>query len=120
MVDTKLARHVKASALLQICSYVEQLTEIQGTEPEWMHVALGGSARTVERHRVADYMAYFRTVKAAFEARVTADGGYAAAVYPPAATYPEPVDGSSCAAIAGAGTMTSPWWRGLRLGCAGL
>ena len=92
VVDTKLARHVKASALLQICSYVEQLTEIQGTEPEWMHVALGGSARTVERHRVADYMAYFRTVKAAFEARVTADGGYAAAVYPPAATYPEPVE----------------------------
>ncbi len=91
VVDTKLARHVKASALLQICSYVEQLTVIQGAQPEWMHVALGGSARTVERHRVADYMAYYRTVKAAFEARVRADGGVAA-VYPPAATYPEPVE----------------------------
>jgi predicted RecB family nuclease len=91
VVDTKLARHVKASALLQICSYVEQLTRIQAVEPEWMHVALGGSARSVERHRVADYMAYYRTVKAAFEARVRADGG-AAAVYPPAATYPEPVE----------------------------
>ncbi len=91
VVDTKLARHVKASALLQMCSYVEQLTRIQVLEPEWMHVALGGSARTVERHRVADYMAYYRMVKAAFEARVLADGG-AAASYPPAATYPEPVE----------------------------
>jgi len=32
-VDTKLARHVRASALLQICSYVEQLTAIQGLAP---------------------------------------------------------------------------------------
>jgi predicted RecB family nuclease len=92
VVDTKLARHVKASALLQICSYVEQLTAIQGLEPEWMHVALGGSARAVERHRVADYMAYYRTVKAAFEARVGAAGGAEAATYPPAGTYPEPVE----------------------------
>jgi predicted RecB family nuclease len=92
VVDTKLARHVKASALLQICSYVEQLTHIQGLQPEWMHVALGGSARAIERHRVADYMAYYRMVKTAFKARVDADGGYAAAVYPPTATYPEPVE----------------------------
>ncbi|MGD0408407.1 MAG: TM0106 family RecB-like putative nuclease [Candidatus Limnocylindrales bacterium] len=92
VVDTKLARHVKASALLQICSYVEQLASIQGLEPELMHVALGGSARTVEHHRVADYMAYYRTVKAAFEAGVEAGGGYAAAEYPPARTYPEPVE----------------------------
>jgi uncharacterized protein len=92
VVDTKLARHVKASALLQICSYIEGLTAIQGTQPEFMYVALGGSARTVEAHRVADYMAYFRMVKAAFEARVTADGGYSAAAYPPAGTYPEPVE----------------------------
>jgi len=106
VVDTKLARHVKASALLQICSYVEQLTTVQGIEPEWMHVALGGSARTVERHRVADYMAYYRAVKAAFETRVAAAGldgvgpapgdavaGQAARVsYPPLGTYPEPVE----------------------------
>jgi len=92
VVDTKLARHVKASALLQICSYVEQLTAIQGLAPERMHVALGGSARTVESHRVADYMAYYRMVKAAFEARIAADGGIAAATYPPSGTYPEPVE----------------------------
>jgi predicted RecB family nuclease len=92
VVDTKLARHVKASALLQICSYVEQLTAIQGLEPERMHVALGGSARAVEAFRVADYMAYYRRVKAGFEARVRAGGGIAAATYPPRDTYPEPVE----------------------------
>ena len=124
-MDTKLARHVKASALLQICSYVEQLTRIQGTEPEWMHVALGGSARTVERHRVADYMAYYRTVKAAFEARVRADGG-AAAVYPPAASRtPSRWSTATCAAGAwsarrGAGrTTTSLSLPARRPGCAG-
>jgi predicted RecB family nuclease len=92
VVDTKLARHVKASALLQICSYVEQLTRIQGLEPERMHVALGGSARAVESHRVADYMPYYRMVKMTFEARLAADGGVAGATYPPASTYPEPVE----------------------------
>ena len=92
VVDTKLARHVRASALLQICSYVEQLTAIQGLEPERMYVALGGSARAVEAHRVADYMAYYRMVKAGFEARVAAGGGFAAAEYPPRGTYPEPVE----------------------------
>jgi uncharacterized protein len=75
-------------------------------EPEWMHVALGGSARAVERHRVADYMAYYRSVKAAFETRVAAAGldgvgpspdaaseGHAPRVsYPPLGTYPEPVE----------------------------
>jgi predicted RecB family nuclease len=92
VVDTKLARHVKASALLQICSYVEQLTRVQGVEPERMHVALGGSARVVEPYRVADYMAYYRMVKSAYEARLAADGGLAGAAYPPSSTYPEPVE----------------------------
>ena len=92
VADTKLARKTKASALIQICSYVEQLTRIQGVEPEWMHVALGGSARAVERFRVADYMAYYRQVKRRFEeavARITSDG---AAYPPPLPAYPEPVE----------------------------
>src|SRR5262245_44132752 len=59
VADTKLARHVKASAVLQICSYVDQLEAVQGVRPEWMYVALGGSARAVERLRVDDYMAYY-------------------------------------------------------------
>lgn len=88
VADTKLARHTKASALLQICSYIEQLTRIQGHEPTWMHVALGGSAGTVDRHRVSDYMAYYREARRLFEAQV----GATVPAYPPAATYPEPND----------------------------
>jgi predicted RecB family nuclease len=89
VADTKLARHTKASALLQICSYVDGLTRVQGGEPEWMHVALGGSAKAVERFRVVDYMAYYRTVRRLFEAAV---GRPLPAVYPPADTYPDPVE----------------------------
>ena len=66
IADTKLARHTKASALLQICTYVEALARIQEFQPEWMHVALGGSARAVEHHRVADYMAYYRLARRRF------------------------------------------------------
>jgi predicted RecB family nuclease len=89
VADTKLARHVKASAVLQICSYIDQLEGIQGVRPEWLYVALGGSARTVERLRVDDYMAYYRSVRDRFLATVTDP---TPAAYPPAATYPDPVD----------------------------
>ncbi len=89
VADTKLARHVKASAVLQICSYVDQLERVQGVRPEWMHVALGGSARAVERLRVDDYMAYYRSAKARFLATMTDE---VPATYPPATTYPEPVE----------------------------
>ncbi len=94
VADTKLARHVKAGAVLQICSYVEQLTRIQGVEPEEMRVVLGGSAREVATLRVADYMSYYRAAKRRFEEAVlgTAAAPAEAPVYPPAATYPEPVD----------------------------
>ena len=40
---TKLARHVKAGAVLQICTYVEMLTAVQGIDPVEFHVVLGGS-----------------------------------------------------------------------------
>ena len=94
VADTKLARHVKAGAVLQICSYVEQLTAIQGVQPEEMHVVLGGSARETAHLRVDDYMAYYRAARARFEATVLGtDGAPAlAARYPPADTYPEPVE----------------------------
>ena len=89
VADTKLARHVKASAVLQICSYIDQLERIQGVRPEWMHVALGGSARAVERLRVDDYMAYYRSARDRFLATLADE---TPAAYPPAATYPEPVE----------------------------
>ena len=89
VADTKLARHVKASAILQICSYIDQLERIQGVRPQHLHVALGGSARAVETLRVDDYMAYYRSARERFLAAV-ADGTPAA--FPPPDTYPEPVD----------------------------
>ena len=89
VADTKLARHVKASAILQICSYVDQLERIQGVRPEWLHVALGGSARAVETLRVDDYMAYYRSARDGFLATLAAETPPA---YPPASTYPEPVE----------------------------
>jgi len=89
VADTKLARHVKASAILQICSYVDQLERIQGVRPEWLHVALGGSARAVERLRVDDYMAYYRSARDRFLATLADE---VPATYPPTGTYPEPVE----------------------------
>lgn len=89
VADTKLARHVKASAVLQICSYVDQLERLQGVRPEWLHVALGGSARMIQRLRVDDYMAYYRSARDRFLAAMADE---TAPVFPPAGTYPEPVD----------------------------
>jgi predicted RecB family nuclease len=94
VADTKLARHVKASAVLQICSYVEQLAQIQETAPEWLHVVLGGSRGGTVKLRVSDYMAYYRGAKARFEERVLGTDAMAPSSpsYPPADTYPEPVE----------------------------
>ena len=88
VADTKLARHVKGSAILQICSYVEGLTRIQGVEPEHLHVALGGKARETATFRVADYMAYYRLAKRLFEQHVAET--VPAAI--PAGTYPDPTE----------------------------
>ena len=93
VADTKLARHVKASAILQVCSYVDQLTAIQGRQPEHLYIVLGGSARPTDRRRVDDFMAYYRRVKREFEEAVGIRGeGAAPVTYPPAGSYPEPVE----------------------------
>lgn len=89
VADTKLARHVKASALLQICCYVDQLERVQGVRPERMHVVLGGSTQRTETFRVNDFMAYYRAARDRFEAAVSP--GVPPAVFPlPAA--PDPVE----------------------------
>ena len=91
VADTKLARHVKAGAVLQICSYVEQLERIQGVRPSMMRVVLGGSAHETAALRVDDYMAYYRAAKSRFE---EATIGPAGNLLPAAlnTTYPEPVE----------------------------
>src|SRR5262249_6508340 len=55
--DTKLARHVKPGAVLQLCHYAEHLTRLQGTVPDRIHVVLGGRNRVSLSLR--DYSAYY-------------------------------------------------------------
>ena len=80
----------RRAPILQICSYVDQLERIQGVRPEWLHVALGGSARAVETLRVDDYMAYYRSARDRFLATL-ADRD-AARPTRRRRTYPEPVE----------------------------
>src|SRR5271169_6171493 len=81
VVETKLARSTKATALIQLCFYSELLARIQGVEPQWMHVVLGGAANP-ERFQVQRYIAYFRKVRSEFEQTWKLDTN----------TYPEPTE----------------------------
>lgn len=82
VVETKLARSTKATALVQLCFYSDLLARIQGMEPQWMHVVLGGLA-SPERFQVQRYIAYFRKVRSEFEQSWKLDNN---------STYPEPVE----------------------------
>src|SRR5215470_5287118 len=64
-VETKLARSTKAPALIQLCLYSELLRNIQGVEPERMHLVLGGHVQP-ETFLVKRFAAYFRRVKQEF------------------------------------------------------
>ncbi len=83
--DTKLARTPKASAVLQLCFYSDLLGQIQGIEPNYMYLALGGFAREEVRFRVADFAAYYRLVVGSFEGFLQ-DGSDV-----PPASVPDPV-----------------------------
>lgn len=78
--DTKLARHVKPSAILQLCHYAEQVERLQGAAPDEIHVVLGGQHR--ESVRLADVAAYYRAARARF----------LTAVAQQRTTYPLPVE----------------------------
>jgi uncharacterized protein len=79
-LDAKLARAEKPTYVLQLCFYSERVAALQGSPPEHMHVLLGaGEARTL---RYDDFAAYYRRVRARFEAAIGA----------PAATEPYPVE----------------------------
>jgi predicted RecB family nuclease len=81
VADTKLARRVKAAALLQMCEYSDHVSRLQGTTPGLMHVITGDG----EQHPfvVSDYAAYHRTLKARYEELVFG---------PVLGTYPDPVE----------------------------
>jgi predicted RecB family nuclease len=67
--DTKLARQVKPSAVLQLCHYAEQVERIQGVAPDHVHVVLGGRERATIRLREVD--AYYRAARSRFLDAVT-------------------------------------------------
>jgi len=81
VVETKLARSTKATAVVQLCFYSDLLSRIQGVEPQWMHVVLGGTAAP-ERFQVQRYIAYFRKVRGEFEKAWKLETD----------TYPEPTE----------------------------
>jgi predicted RecB family nuclease len=81
VVDAKLARTAKARAVLQTAFYSRLLAELQGTEPRWMHLALGNG--DFFRFKVKDFAAYERQTRRRL-AEVLGAG-------PPADLYPEPV-----------------------------
>jgi uncharacterized protein len=83
IADTKLARRVKAAAIVQMCVYADLLERVQGIPPETIAVVTGDRASHV--HHLADYAAYYRAAKARFEARIDSAA-------PAPDTYPEPVD----------------------------
>jgi len=78
-VDTKLARRVKAAAVLQLCEYARQVQAVQRVAPGHVHVVTGDG----ERHtiRLDDAIAYQGRVRADLLDAVRGE---------PRATYPEP------------------------------
>src|SRR5256886_7041436 len=79
-LDAKLARAEKPTYVLQLCFYSVGVAAIQGVPPERMHVLLGiGEQRAL---RYDDFAAYYRRVRAGFEAAIAA----------PQVTEPYPVD----------------------------
>jgi len=81
VLDTKLARRVKAAALLQTAAYSAQLAGVQGVAPERMHVVLGDL--TEESYLVREFAAYHRMLQRRLEEAVMGEA---------LATYPDPVE----------------------------
>jgi predicted RecB family nuclease len=65
VVDTKLARSVRAHFILQLSDYSHHLARLQGCVPESTHVVLGTNERL--SFRVGDFGAYHRHVRASVD-----------------------------------------------------
>ena len=84
--DTKLARHAKASAVLQLCMSSDLLCEYQGQTPSQMHIAQGHVKGETVSFCVADYAAYYRMMAREFESVLETTPAQ------PPTTAPEPVE----------------------------
>ncbi len=78
--DCKLARETKATTILQLALYSDLLATVQDQAPEFMYVVPPAVHFAEEAHRIADYAAYFRHVKARLEK--SCDRGEAGPTYP--------------------------------------
>jgi predicted RecB family nuclease len=94
-LDAKLARAEKPTYVLQLCFYSEGVAVIQGSPPEHMYVLLGVGERRALRYD--DFAAYYRRVRARFEAAIAA----------PAMTEPYPVE--HCALCQFRGVCAARW-----------
>jgi uncharacterized protein len=63
VVDTKLAQETRGGTILQLCLYSAMVSEIQGLDPNRMHVVAPGRGFEPESFRVEEYQAYFRLVR---------------------------------------------------------
>ncbi|MBM3673038.1 MAG: TM0106 family RecB-like putative nuclease [Actinobacteria bacterium] len=81
VADAKLARSVKAAALVQVCAYSDHVERIQGVPPDHVHVLTGdGETHT---YRLASLAAYYRALRSRLAGALAGSDGD---------TYPEPVD----------------------------
>ena len=80
--DTKLSKNTRAGAILQLALYTDILHELQGFEPEHMHIVKPGNPFLVESFRFADFKAYYRLTKKSLVDVIAGET---------AVTYPEPV-----------------------------
>lgn len=99
VVDAKLSREPKGSHVLQISLYSDLLERAQGTQPEEMHLVLGGPEPREVSFRVNDYAAYYRLVRRRFDAHLAEQGeaiaaaaGLPGSVDAGVTTYPEPCE----------------------------
>ena len=102
VADTKLAHTAKASALIQIASYVEQIARIQQVMPERVYVVTGGATPEEHPFRTAEMMAYYRHAKQHFDQALAQD-------VDPKRTYPDPVE--HCAVCKWYGDYCWRTWR---------
>ncbi|HUG48743.1 MAG TPA: TM0106 family RecB-like putative nuclease [Candidatus Limnocylindria bacterium] len=93
VADTKLAHSAKAGALVQICSYVDQLERIQVRRPDRVYVVTGGAEIGCHDFRTAELMAYYAYARARFEEALD-EAISGAPVYPISRedSYPDPVE----------------------------
>jgi uncharacterized protein len=85
--DTKLAMETRGTAILQLSLYSDLLAGVQKLVPEELHVITPNPVNQKQSFRVADFAAYYRSVRRNLTAAVAQDPASLAL-----ANYPEKVD----------------------------